>query len=253
MSPVTSGLAPLGRLAYSALTNCCIAESQTMRILLIEDDDTVAAPLIDALSRRGVSVDRASRAEEAEDCLAAIDYAAILLDLGLPDGDGIALLARMRRNGDNRPVLVLTARGSIDARILGLNEGADEYMVKPFDVDELHARLLAVLRRRDGYAGKSLRCGALELEMQTRTASIGSKPFALSVRETQLLELLMRRAGKVVVKRVVEDQLFGLDGDLGSNAVEVYVHRLRKKLEDVASGVRIETVRGVGYMLVPVA
>lgn len=224
-----------------------------MRILLIEDEDTVAIPLIDALSRRGLSLDRARCVEEAEAYLAAIDYAAILLDLGLPDDDGIDLLVRMRARGDTRPVLVLTARGSIDARILGLNEGADEYMVKPFDVDELNARLLAILRRRDGYTGKSLRCGALEFVVESRMAFIGSQALSLSVRETQLLELLLRRVGKVVPKRVVEDQLFGLDGDLGSNAVEVYVHRLRKRLEDGATGARIDTVRGVGYMIVAAA
>ena len=224
-----------------------------MRILLIEDDDAVAAPLIDALSRRGVAVDRARDAGEADASLDAIAYAAVLLDLGLPDEDGIALLVRMRARGDTRPVLVLTARGSLDARILGLNEGAYEYMVKPFDVDELHARLLAVLRRRHGYVGKRLRCGALDFLVETRTASVAGQPLTLSVRETELLELLLRRAGKVVPKRVVEDQLFGLNGDLGSNAVEVYVHRLRKRLEDGATGARIETVRGVGYMIVATA
>ena len=211
----------------------------------------MAEALVDALSRRGLSVDRARASEEAEAYLGAIDYAAVLLDLGLPDEDGIALLARMRARGDARPVMVLTARGSIDARIRGLNEGADEYMVKPFDVNELHARLLAITRRSGDYVGNSVRCGALEFFIQTRVAYIGTRPLALSVRETQLLELLMRRAGKVVPKRVAEDQLFGMDGDLGSNAVEVYVHRLRKRLDDAETGARIETVRGVGYMIVP--
>lgn len=224
-----------------------------MRVLLIEDEDALAIALADALSRRGLSVDRARSGEEAEAYLEAIDYTAVLLDLGLPDEDGIALLGRMRARADVRPVLVLTARGSIDARILGLNEGADEYMVKPVDVDELHARLLAILRRRDGYVGKSLRCGALEYLVQTRVAYIDSQPLILSVRETQLLELLLRRTGKVVPKRAVEDQLFGVDGDLSSNAVEVYVHRLRKRLDDAAAGSRIETVRGVGYMIIPSA
>jgi DNA-binding response OmpR family regulator len=219
-----------------------------MRILLIEDEDAVALALTDALSRRGLAVDRARGADEAEGYLAGIDYAAILLDLGLPDGDGMDLLVRMRARGDTRPVLILTARGSIDARILGLTEGADEYMVKPFDVDELHARLLAVLRRRDGYVGRSLCCGDLRFAVDTRVAYVGARALVLSARETELLELLLRRAGRVVPKRIAEDQLFGLDGDLGSNAIEVYVHRLRKRLEE--TGTRIETVRGVGYMIV---
>lgn len=222
-----------------------------MRVLLIEDDATVATPLVEALARRGLAVDHARDTGEAEAYLAAIDYAAVLLDLGLPDGDGIALLTRMRHRGDTRPVLILTARGSIDACILGLNEGADEYMVKPFDVDELHARLLAILRRQGSYTGKALHCGALEFVVETRTAYVDSQPLPLSVRETQLLEVLLRRTGKVVPKRIVEDQLFGLDGDLGSNAVEVYVHRLRKRLDSVTSGVGIATIRGVGYMLAP--
>ena len=233
------------------LTIVALRKNELMRVLLIEDDDAMAEALVDALSRRGLSVDRARASEEAEAYLGAIDYAAVLLDLGLPDEDGIALLARMRARGDARPVMVLTARGSIDARIRGLNEGADEYMVKPFDVNELHARLLAITRRSGDYVGNSVRCGALEFFIQTRVAYIGARPLALSVRETQLLELLLRRAGKVVPKRVAEDQLFGMDGDLGSNAVEVYVHRLRKRLDDAETGARIETVRGVGYMIGP--
>ncbi|MEG3175570.1 response regulator [Sphingomonas sp. RB3P16] len=222
-----------------------------MRILLVEDEAAVAEALIGALSRRGLAVDRARDAAEADAYLAAIDYAAILLDLGLPDGDGMDLLVGMRARGDTRPVLLLTARGSLDARILGLNEGADEYMVKPFDVDELHARLLAVLRRRDGYVGRLLSCGALRFAVDTRIATVGERVLALSMRETELLELLLRRAGRVVPKRIAEDQLFGLDGDLGSNAIEVYVHRLRKRLDEAATGTQIVTVRGVGYMLVP--
>ena len=221
-----------------------------MRILLIEDEDDVAGPLIAALSKRGLAIDHARDRDEAEAYLQAIDYTAVLLDLGLPDGDGIDLLVAMRARGDIRPVLVLTARGSVDARILGLNEGADEYMIKPFDVDELHARLLAILRRRDGYVGRSLRCGNLSFALDTRTATVGTETLMLSVRETELLELLLRRAGKVVPKRIVEDQLFGLGGDLGSNAVEVYVHRLRKRLDEGQTATRITTVRGVGYMLV---
>ena len=221
-----------------------------MRILLIEDDDALATALTGGLARRGLAIDRARGCEEAEAYLGGVDYAAILLDLGLPDGDGMALLTRMRARGDTRPVLVLTGRGAIDARIHGLNEGADEYMVKPFDVDELHARLLAILRRQGGYLGRSLVCGALRFAADTRVAYVGPRVLALSVRETELLELLLRRVGKVVPKRVVEDQLFGMNGDLGSNAVEVYVHRLRKRLDDAATGARIETVRGVGYMLI---
>jgi DNA-binding response OmpR family regulator len=221
-----------------------------MRILLIEDDRALADALTAALCPRGLSVDLARSADEADAYLQQADYAAILLDLGLPDEDGLALLHRMRGRGDTRPVLILTARGTIDARIRGLNEGADDYLVKPFDVDELHARLLAVLRRQGGYLGRSLTCGRLTLDLEIRVAHVEGATIALSVRETELLELLLRRAGNVVPKRIAEDHLFGLGGDLGSNAVEVYVHRLRKKLDEAASGTLIETVRGVGYIIV---
>ncbi len=221
-----------------------------MRILLIEDDRALADALTAALAPRGLSVDLARSADEADAYLKQADYAAILLDLGLPDEDGLALLHRMRARGDIRPVLILTARGTIDARIRGLNEGADDYLVKPFDVDELHARLLAVLRRQGGYLGRSLTCGRLTFDLEIRVAHVEGETIALSVRETELLELLLRRAGNVVPKRIAEDHLFGLGGDLGSNAVEVYVHRLRKKLDEAASGTLIETVRGVGYIIV---
>lgn len=155
----------------------------------------------------------------------------------------------MRARGDVRPVLALTARSRVDARIRGLHGGADDYIVKPFDPDELHARILAVLRRQGGYLGTSLRCGGLVFEAETRTARVGDLLLTLSTRETELLELLLRRAGNVVPKRLVEDHLFGTGGDLGSNAVEVYVHRLRKRLVEAATGVGIATVRGVGYLL----
>ncbi|KTT69395.1 response regulator [Sphingomonas endophytica] len=220
-----------------------------MRILLVEDDEPLAAALSSALLQRGLTVDHATDVEGAEAYLAAVDHAVVLLDLGLPDDDGLTLLRRLRSGGNTRPVLVLTARGSVDARIRGLNGGADDYMVKPVDPDELHARILAVMRRQGGYLGVSLTCARLIFDVESRTARVGDTLLSLSARETELLEILLRRAGNVVPKRVVEDQLFGAGGDLGSNAVEVYVHRLRRRLEDAATGARIETIRGVGYML----
>ncbi|MES2057186.1 MAG: response regulator [Pseudomonadota bacterium] len=222
-----------------------------MRVLLIEDDRDLSEALAAGLLQRGLALDIAHDAAEADAYLKGLDYAAILLDLGLPDEDGLSLLQRLRARGDTRPVLVLTARGTVDARIKGLHEGADDYLVKPFDIDELHARLLAILRRQGGYLGRSLSCGRLHFAVETRTAYVATTMLALSARETELLELLLRRSGNVVPKRIVEDHLFGLSGDLGSNAVEVYVHRLRKRLEDADTGARIETVRGVGYMIVP--
>ncbi|WP_203308553.1 MULTISPECIES: response regulator [Sphingomonas] len=222
-----------------------------MRILLVEDDPDLARELADALERRGMAVDRARDVEEGEAFLRAGAHDAVLLDLGLPDGDGLALLRGLRARGVTRPVLLLTARGAVEARIAGLNAGADDYLVKPFDTDELHARILAVLRRQGGYIGETLGCGALTFDIAARRARIGETVLTLSARETELLELLLRRQGSVVPKRLAEDHLFGVGGDLGSNAIEVYVHRLRKRLGDAGGGVRIETVRGVGYMIAP--
>ncbi|WP_310596113.1 response regulator transcription factor [Sphingomonas sp.] len=221
-----------------------------MRILLVEDDPDLARELTDALGRRGMTVDLARDTEEGAAFLHAGAHDALLLDLGLPDGDGLALLRSLRARGMTRPVLLLTARGTVEARIAGLNAGADDYLVKPFDTDELHARILAVLRRQGGYVGETLGCGALSFDIAARRARIGDAVLTLSTRETELLELLLRRQGSVVPKRLAEDQLFGVGGDLGSNAIEVYVHRLRKRLGDAGGGVRIETVRGVGYMIV---
>ena len=221
-----------------------------MRILLVEDDRELADALSAALQLRGLALDLAHSADEAEAFIRVGDYAAILLDLGLPDEDGLSLLRRLRARDNVCPVLVLTARGTVDARIRGLNDGADDYLIKPFDIDELHARLNAILRRQGGYLGRSLSCGRLRFDIETRTAHVEATTLTLSARETELLELLLRRAGNVVPKRAAEDQLFGAGGDLGSNAIEVYVHRLRKRLDDARTGARIETVRGVGYMIV---
>jgi len=210
----------------------------------------LADALAAALLQRGLTLDHAASLDEAEAYMAAVDHAALLLDLGLPDGDGLAWLRRRRAAGETRPVLVLTARGSVEARVRGLHDGADDYIVKPFDADELHARLLAVLRRQGGYLGVSLTCARLTFDVETRMVRVGDEVLTLSTRETELLELLLRRAGNVVPKRVVEDQLFGAGSDQGSrNAVEVYVHRLRKRLDEAGTGARIETVRGVGYLL----
>jgi DNA-binding response OmpR family regulator len=220
-----------------------------VRLLIVEDSLDIAQALADGFKRRGISSDHAATAGDAEARLEVATYAAVILDLGLPDEDGLALLRRLRARRDPVPVLILTARGEIQQRIAGLNEGADDYLVKPFDMDELQARLDAVLRRHDGYGGRALEFEALKLDLATREVTLDGKAIALPVREVELLELLLRRPGRVVGKRIAEDQLFGLDEELGSNAIEVYVHRLRRRLEQLGAQVRIETVRGVGYML----
>lgn len=224
-----------------------------MRLLIIEDSADIAEALIGGFARRAISCDHAATAGDAGLMLGAIHYGAAILDLGLPDEDGLKLLGRIRARGDAIPVLILTARGDIEQRIAGLNAGADDYLVKPFDFGELDARLQAVLRRHDGNLGSALTIGNLAFDPATRQVRVNGQDVTLSQREIELLELLIRRAGRVIPKRIVEDQLFGLAEELGSNAIEVYVHRLRRRLEALGSTVRIETVRGVGYMLRHVA
>jgi len=172
----------------------------------------------------------------------------MVLDLGLPDEDGLTLLRRLRAQRRTVPVIVLSARGAGEMRVLGLESGADDYLVKPFLFVELHARLSAILRRQGGYVEDVLRAADLTLDTRSREVRAAGAPVPLSVREIELLELLMRRAGHVVPKRVLADQLFGAGDALGSNAVDVYVHRVRRKLEDCAA-VKVQTVRGIGYML----
>lgn len=220
-----------------------------MRLLIVEDDREIARGLADGFGRRGLASDHAATGGDARLMLEASHYAAVVLDLGLPDMDGLDLLRTLRARREHVPIIALTARGDVAQRIAGLNAGADDYLVKPFDMDELIARLDAVLRRGDGYAGRTLALGRLGLDPATREVRVGGEGVALPAREIELLELLLRRAGRVVLKRIAEDQLFGLEDPLGSNAIEVYVHRLRRRLEKLDAGVRIETVRGVGYML----
>lgn len=220
-----------------------------MRLLIVEDDHALAAALSEALARRGIASDRANRLDDAGQMLAAAQYSAMLLDLGLPDGDGVTLLRALRAGRNPVPVIAITARGGVEDRIAGLDAGADDYLAKPFDVDELIARLRAVLRRQGDLAGARLESGNIALDILSGDLFVGDRHVMVSARERQLAELLLRRAGQVVSKQLVEDQLFGLADPVGSNAVEVYAHRLRRKLATAGATVRIDTIRGVGYLL----
>jgi DNA-binding response OmpR family regulator len=220
-----------------------------MRLLVVEDEAPLASLLHAALERAGFAVDVTPNLAEAEAHLPLAGYDAAILDLNLPDGDGLALLARLRRRGDALPVLILTARDAPDARVMGLDTGADDYLVKPFHMPELISRVRALLRRPSAALGVRLEVGNVRLDTPSRSIDVAGAPMALSPRETSLLELLLRRAGKVVAREAIESGLYSFDAPTGPNAVEVAIHRLRRRLAEAAASVRIHTVRGVGYML----
>lgn len=219
------------------------------RLLVVEDHDALGALLHDGLARAGFAIDHAPSLLDAEDYLRDGHYALIILDLGLPDGDGLKLLRMLRGAGDSTPVLILSARGGVQDRIQGIDLGADDYLGKPFDFKELLARIRALLRRPAEYLGRALHAGNLTLDIVARQALVAEKPVQFSARDIDLLELLMRRSGRVIPKAIVETHLFSLSTEPRSNAVEVYVHRLRKQLADAGADVSIHTIRGVGYLL----
>lgn len=220
-----------------------------MRVLVVEDSPELAHLVTEGLKLAGFDSDHLASAMAAREALRNSRYAALILDLGLPDGDGLTILRELRQRKDSVPVLILTARGSVNDRIHGLRIGADDYLVKPFEFGELVARLEALLRRPGQILGRSLQLSNVTFDTEDRQVLINDKLQLLSARELAVLELLLRRKGNVVSKKHLEDQLFGLTGDVGSNAVEVYVHRLRKQLANLGAQVKINTVRGVGYMM----
>ena len=220
-----------------------------MRLLVVEDNADLAELLLPALARQGFAADLMSTAADAEQAVLGSHYAAMILDLGLPDEDGLTLLKRLRKAGAHLPVLALTARGSVADRVDGLKAGADDYLVKPFAMEELAARLQALLRRPGELLNENLVVGDVSLDLQSRQVLVRGQPEPFSAREIDLLELLMRRTGRVVQKGFVEDHLFGLTAPVGSNAVEVAIHRLRKHLQTLDAKATVHTVKGVGYFI----
>ena len=220
-----------------------------MRLLLVEDNERFAVLLKRGLAAAGFVVDVLPTAEAAAAALRASRFDIVVLDLGLPDADGLDVLGEMRRHQDATPVLILTARGSLEDRVIGLQSGADDYLVKPFALEELIARLQALLRRPGNLLGVTLQLGNIALDTVARQAFVGDQPIFFSAREIAVLEQLLRRSGRVVAKNLLADNLYGLSQEVGSNAVEVYVHRLRKHLAEAGASVQIHTLRGVGYLI----
>jgi two-component system response regulator QseB len=221
-----------------------------VRVLLVEDHSTLRELISDHLRERGFAVDAVSRAEDALASIAAISYDAAIIDLGLPEMDGLELLARMHAGTtDGVPTLVITARDSLSDRLRGLNTGADDYLVKPFDLDELEARLRALLRRPRLHHRPILTRGRLVFDPASRQATVAGRPLELTRRETAVLEELVRSSNKIIVKEVLEEHLYGVDEEVSHNALEATISRLRKKLKTADAGVSIQAKRGIGYVL----
>lgn len=221
-----------------------------MRLLLVEDSKRLQELLGESLSSAGYKLDAASTIAELNSMRAAVNYDLVIIDLGLPDGDGLTAIRAMRAAGSTTPILIITARGSIDDRVIGLDTGADDYLIKPFNHSELLARVRALLRRPSDLHGPILRRGGLEFEEAKGEVRYEGKPIELRLSERRLLGTLMRRSGNVVTKSAIEEALSQFGRELTANAVEALVSRLRKALADANANVSIETVRGVGYRLV---
>ncbi len=220
-----------------------------MRLLLVEDDAMLGDAMACGLRVDGFALDRAVDAGTAGTALRTQAYDLVLLDLGLPGGDGLALLRALRARGDATPVLIVTARDALASRVAGLDAGADDYLVKPFELEELAARIRAVLRRHAGRGAPRLQAGSVTLDPATHEVTVRGEPVALSAREFTLLRALMDRPGAVLSRAQLEEKLYGWNEGVGSNAVEVHLHALRRKL---GTGV-VRNVRGVGWAMADAA
>jgi DNA-binding response OmpR family regulator len=220
-----------------------------MRLLIVEDEVRIIEVLRSGLGRAGFVIDAVRGTVDAIEALRLIAFDAVILDLGLPDGDGLTVLAHLRRAGNQIPVLVLTARDAVEHRVTGLDAGADDYLIKPFAMAELVARTKALLRRPGHALGAVLGAGNLAFDTIGREVLVGSTIMHLARQELAILEHLMRRLGRVVPKAVLEDKLYGMNDELESNAIPVHVHHLRRRLAEAGATPHIHTVRGVGYFL----
>jgi two-component system response regulator QseB len=214
-----------------------------MRVLLVEDDQMIAEAVRTALEQDGYVVDWVHDGAVAAAAITASAFDLVLLDLGLPRREGLEVLREARARGDATPVIIITARDDVHSRVAGLDAGADDYVVKPFDLEELAARMRSVLRRRAGRGDPVIEHGGIRLNTITHEVSHDGQPVALSAREYAVLEALLQRPGAVLSRAQLEDRLYGWGGEIESNAIEVYVHALRRKLGSDS----IRTLRGVGY------
>jgi len=216
-----------------------------MRILLIEDDRLIGDGIKAGLSKLGFSIDWFTQGKEGLRALSAAPYDAVILDLSLPEIDGLDILRQWRQQGQDEPVLILTARDALEQRINGLQLGADDYLCKPFALSEVAARLQALIRRRHGQLQPTLKHGSVIMEPGSHTVTLNGEPLVLKAREIALLELFLLNAGRVLTRSQLEEKLYGWDDEVSSNAVEVHIHHLRKKLGSEF----IRTIHGVGYTL----
>lgn len=216
-----------------------------MKILIVEDDPLLRSGLSEALNRENYTYDAAINAAEAVEHMRSEQYSAILLDLGLPDMDGITLLKQWRSQHIHLPVVIITARDALEDRINGLDAGADDYLIKPFELSELFARLRAVIRRNQGQTGNLICVGALTLDLAHKQAQLDGATLELTPREMAILSRLMLRSGKTVARELLQQDIYSWHDNLGSNTLEVYIHHLRQKIGKEM----ITTIRGIGYRL----
>jgi DNA-binding response OmpR family regulator len=220
-----------------------------MRLLLVEDHAQLAQLIQEGLSGQGFTIDRCGSLKEALATRAAATYELILLDLGLPDGDGMELVRRLRQANDSIPILILTARSGLNDRLIGLDGGADDYVVKPFEIAELAARCRALLRRPGASLGVVLQLGNVALDTTTRSVSVADRRIEIPPREVALLEQLLRRAEQVVRRNQLEESLYSFGDDVTPNALESAVSRLRKRLSSADANVTVRTAHGIGYAI----
>lgn len=220
-----------------------------MRLLLVEDNPQLAELVQEGLTRQGFAIDRCGSLKEAMAARGAASYDLILLDLGLPDGDGMSLVRELHQGNDSTPILILTARGGLNDRLIGLDGGADDYLVKPFEIAELAARCRALLRRPGASLGIVLHLGNVALDTTTRTVTVNEQRIDVPPREVTLLEQLLRRGEQVVRRNQLEESLYSFGEEVTPNALESAVSRLRKRLTAAEANVVVRTAHGIGYAL----